>query len=84
MIGMHFTSPSPADPVGDVTHVRLWDAGVTWKDIHTAPDSYNWARLDTLMDTYKEAHHLCHRRNPTVGRQRPDATALCPLAGRWF
>ena len=56
MIGMHFTSPKENDPVGDVTHVRLWDCGVTWKDIHTAPGSFNWARLDKLMDTYAGKH----------------------------
>ena len=45
MIGMHFIAPQDGDPVGDCDWIRLWDyGGVTWKDIHTAPDSYNWAR----------------------------------------
>lgn len=56
MIGMHFTSPRDDDPIADVTHIRIWDAGATWKDIHTAPGSFNWARLDMLMDTYKGKH----------------------------
>ena len=56
MIGMHFTSSSPSDPVSYCTHIRLWDCGVTWKDIHTAPGSFNWARMDKLMDEYEGKH----------------------------
>ena len=52
ILGMHFTAPQDGDPVGDCDWIRLWDCGVTWKDIHTAPDNYNWARLDMLMDKY--------------------------------
>ena len=29
--------------------VRFWDAGVTWKDVETAPGVYSWARLDSLV-----------------------------------
>lgn len=29
--------------------VRLWDAGVTWKDVETAPGVYSWSRLDALV-----------------------------------
>ena len=50
---MHFTSPVDSDPVADCDWIRLWDCGVTWKDLHTAPDSYNWARMDMLMDKYE-------------------------------
>ena len=51
--GMHFTSPQDSDPVGDCDWIRLWDCGTTWKDIHTTPDSYNWSRMDMLMDKYE-------------------------------
>src|SRR4029079_13272973 len=26
--------------------LRLWDAGVTWKDVETSPGHYDWTRLD--------------------------------------
>ena len=69
MIGMHFTSPKENDPVGDVTHVRLWDCGVTWKDIHTAPGSFNWARMDIADGQVQgQARHVRDRGDTAVGR----------------
>lgn len=53
MIGMHFTSPSESDPISDVDWVRLWDCGVTWRDIHKAPGVYDWSRLDMLVHKYR-------------------------------
>jgi hypothetical protein len=46
--GMHDTDPTtwPTAPVGAV---RLWDTGVTWKDIETSPGVYDWARLDAQV-----------------------------------
>ncbi|MDX6357709.1 MAG: polysaccharide biosynthesis protein PslG, partial [Nocardioidaceae bacterium] len=29
--------------------IRLWDVGVTWRDIETAPGVYDWSRLDTQV-----------------------------------
>ena len=47
MIGLTFTSSTgwPAE----TTHIRLWDVGVTWRDIHTAPGTFDWTRLDMLV-----------------------------------
>jgi hypothetical protein len=51
MIGMHVTTAAGWDALpAEVTHLRLWDVGVTWRDIHVGPDSYNWTRLDSLVD----------------------------------
>ena len=82
MIGMHFTSPQDNDPVGDVTHVRLWDCGVTWKDIHTAPDSYNWSRMDMLMDKY-EGKHITYviAATPQWAAADPNAPHAAPWLG---
>jgi len=82
MIGMHFTSPQDNDPVGEVTHVRLWDCGVTWKDIHTAPDSYNWARMDMLMDKY-EGKHITYviAATPQWAASDPNAPHAAPWLG---
>jgi hypothetical protein len=32
-----------------VGSVRLWDAGVSWRDVETAPGVYDWSRLDALV-----------------------------------
>jgi hypothetical protein len=37
--------------------LRLWDAGVAWKDIETSPGTYSWNRLDTLVRS-AQAHHV--------------------------
>jgi hypothetical protein len=29
--------------------VRLWDAGVSWRDIETSPGVFDWSRLDALV-----------------------------------
>lgn len=50
MIGMNFTGgPGESWPT-EVTHVRLWDNGVAWRNIHTAVDTYDWSVLDALVD----------------------------------
>lgn len=33
----------------EVTHGRIWDIGATWRDIHLAPDIYDWTRLDLVV-----------------------------------
>lgn len=30
-------------------NVRLWDVGVTWKDINPEPDVWDWSRLDDIV-----------------------------------
>ncbi|HEY3480019.1 MAG TPA: hypothetical protein VGL02_14070 [Streptomyces sp.] len=37
--------------------LRLWDAGVTWQDVETAPGVYDWDRLDSLVAA-AQAHHV--------------------------
>jgi hypothetical protein len=37
--------------------LRLWDAGVTWEDVETAPGVYDWRRLDSLVAAAR-AHHV--------------------------
>ena len=52
MIGMHFNTPLENPPKTD--WVRLWDCGVTWKDIHLSKDNYDWSRLDYLVNLYSD------------------------------
>lgn len=37
--------------------LRLWDAGVSWQAVETAPGYYNWSRLDSLVSA-AQAHHV--------------------------
>jgi GH35 family endo-1,4-beta-xylanase len=56
MIGMHFNDPERG--VVKTDWVRLWDCGVTWKDIHIGPNQYDWSRLDQLVDLYSDRNIL--------------------------
>jgi len=38
----------------DVGSVRLWDAGVSWKDVETTPGTYSWSRLDSLVSAAQQ------------------------------
>jgi hypothetical protein len=46
--GLHTDGPLgwPQAPVGSV---RLWDNGVSWREIETAPGHFDWARVDALV-----------------------------------
>jgi len=46
--GMHDTDPT-SWPQAAVGSVRLWDTGVTWKDIETSAGVYDWTRLDAQV-----------------------------------
>lgn len=56
MLGMHFNDP--IDPTVKTDWVRLWDCGVTWKDIHLGPNQYDWTRLDYLVNLYSDRNIL--------------------------
>jgi hypothetical protein len=36
-------------PVGTVGAIRLWDAGVTWREVETSDNEYNWVKLDAAV-----------------------------------
>ena len=40
----------PDAPVGSL---RAWDAGVTWREIETAPGAFDFSRLDAIVETGK-------------------------------
>jgi len=52
MTGMHFNNIPQNVPKTE--WVRLWDCGVTWKDVNPAPDVYGWSRLDHLINLYSD------------------------------
>ena len=50
--GVHDHDPLswPDAPVGSL---RAWDAGVTWREIETAPGVFDFSRLDAIVETAK-------------------------------
>lgn len=75
MIGMHFNNIPDALPKTD--WVRLWDCGVNWRDIHKGPDSYDWSRLDYLVNLYSDRKILY------VFASTPQWLALNPNQGHF-
>jgi hypothetical protein len=59
MIGLGVTNLEQEWP--QMTHYRVWDIGVTWRDIHLAPGVYDWARLDAVIAKAEQhANHILY------------------------
>ena len=56
MIGMNFSGGFLEPWPDEVTHVRLWDNGIAWKDIHLGPDNYMWGALDAFVEKAAGKH----------------------------
>ena len=52
--GSHDHDPVATWPDGPVGSLRAWDAGVTWREIETAPGTFDFARLDAMVDTAEQ------------------------------
>jgi hypothetical protein len=56
-LGPEFFGMHDADPVGEswpqapVGALRVWDSGVVWSQVETAPGSYDFTRLDSIVET---------------------------------
>jgi polysaccharide biosynthesis protein PslG len=50
MSGMGFNNLDNWPAAGTLNNIRLWDMGVTWRDIHQGVDVYDWSRLDSAVD----------------------------------
>ena len=82
-IGVHFTTRQAKDPVTDVQNIRLWDNGVTWKDIAVGPGHYEWDLLDHLVfERYKGKNitYVLHA-TPQWAAQKPNAAHYAPWLG---
>ena len=84
MLGMGFTQTNQEWP-SEVTHARIWDIGCTWKDIHAAPDQFNWARLDEVLaemeaSGYKHITYVIAA-TPQWAAQDPNAPHYAPWLG---
>lgn len=80
MLGMHFNDPFDNPPHTD--WVRLWDCGVTWKDIHVGPGQFDWSRLDYLVNLYSDRNILyCIAATPRWLAMNPNAPHYAPWLG---
>ena len=84
MLGMGFTQTNQDWP-SEVTHARIWDIGCTWKDIHVAPDQFNWSRLDEVLAKmegmgYKHITYVIAA-TPQWAAQDPNAPHYAPWLG---
>ena len=52
--GSHDHDPLGTWPDGPVGSLRAWDAGVTWREIEVAPGSYDFSRLDAMVDAAEQ------------------------------
>jgi polysaccharide biosynthesis protein PslG len=90
--GMHDSDPVgkswPKVPVGSL---RVWDAGVVWRQVETAPGVYDFGRLDAIVKSARDhkAQTLIvlgqtptfHARKPKkVGSYGPGAASMPDLA----
>ena len=55
MIGLNPTRVDVEWPT-EATHIRLWDIGVAWCEIHHGPGQYDWTRLDELVERCGDRH----------------------------
>ena len=84
MLGMGFTQTNQDWP-SEVTHARIRDIGCTWKDIHVAPDQFDWSRLDEVLAKmegmgYKHITYVIAA-TPQWAAQDPNAPHFAPWLG---
>lgn len=48
MVGMGFTTLDGWSQ--GTTNSRIWDIGCSWREIHMGVDSYDWSRLDAVVN----------------------------------
>jgi hypothetical protein len=75
LFGVHDYSLASLSHRG-VGAIRLWDAGVTWKDLEPAPGVYNFGRLDQIV----ELAHANHTEVTLVLARTPGWAAVQPSA----
>ena len=81
--GFGFLNPNEY-PKG-ASYIRLWDVGVTWKDINTMPDMWNWSRLDYIVDLAEKTGvtDICYvlGMTPPWAAKNPNADHYAPWIG---
>jgi hypothetical protein len=49
--GFTVLNPLVDYPSAPIKHLRLWDCGVTWRDVNPERDVWDYGRLDAIVDT---------------------------------
>jgi hypothetical protein len=52
--GSHDHDPIGSWPDGPVGSLRAWDAGVTWREIEVAPGTFDFSKLDAMVDAAEQ------------------------------
>ena len=82
---MHILHPTTNWPNTPVKSIRLWDCGVTWKDIHVARGVFHFQRLDQLISLAesKGVKHitLVLGMTPRWAARNPDSHHYAPWIG---
>ena len=83
--GMHILHPTTNWPNTSIKSIRLWDCGVTWKDIHVARGTFNFERLDQLV-SLAENNGVKHitlvlGMTPRWAARNPDSHHYAPWIG---
>lgn len=75
----------PAVYPSGASYIRLWDVGVTWKDVNPLPDTWNWSRLDYLVDLAEKngSTDICYvlGMTPHWAAKNPQADHFAPWIG---
>lgn len=81
--GFNFLNPNEY-PQGS-SHIRLWDVGVTWKDVNPLPDTWNWSRLDYLVELAEKngSKDICYvlGMTPLWAAKNPESDHFAPWIG---
>ena len=82
MIGATMTGGLDEPWPDELTHARLWDCGVHWAAIHTAPGVFDWDRLDAYVQK-AAGRHLTYviAGTPRWLAKHPDAPHHAPWLG---
>jgi hypothetical protein len=77
--GTHDHDPVTSWPDGPVGSLRAWDAGVTWREIETAPGQFDFSRLDAMVDLAEQHQSdvlLVLGQTPTFHAKNPAAESF--------
>jgi polysaccharide biosynthesis protein PslG len=78
-IGLHDHDAVDSWPSVPFGSYRAWDAGVTWRDIETAPGAYDFTRVDDIVDTAEEHNAdvlLVLGQTPPFHAENPEAESF--------
>ena len=83
--GVHVLHPHTKWPNIKIESIRLWDCGVTWKDIHISKNVFNFDRLDNIVEIAKTngVNHitLVLGMTPQWAAREPNSTHYAPWIG---